>query len=201
MFVDTYGTEGFDWAGETIRMEVEDDFDVKLPRPNFDRLMTAIALIKTDDFYQSLPDFINFCNILSGDSYDPRHWDPADAFEVAWGLSEAMLIHPPEDDEPFTDEIRAYIGEVLDDEGIMNAPDILKLALRGDENILERIRTDFSDDPGMFETIYAFEQGKTDDINTAIKMNLSRLAAQLEAAPLSDGNTDNVVQQMLSNLS
>ena len=65
IFVETYGTEGFQWSPETIQMELEEDFNVTMPRANLDRLMTGINLLLSDDFYKSLPDFVNYCNILS----------------------------------------------------------------------------------------------------------------------------------------
>lgn len=200
LFVDAYGTEGLTWSPETIHMELEDDFKVKLPQSSFDRLMTGIALLVTDDFYHSLPDFIQFCNTLSGDSVDPRHWDPAEALEIAWGITEAMLISPPdpEDDDPFTDEIRAYMGAVLDDEGIMSPPDILKLALRDDDDITGRVQADFADDPVMFTAIYDFELGKTQEINDGVRRGLALLSQQLGALPLENGSTEDVLKKMFT---
>lgn len=200
LFVDTYGTEGFTWDPETIRMEIEDDFGVKLPQANYDRLITAIRIVTSDDFNQSLPDFVSFCNILSGDTYDPRTWDPAEAIEIAWGVTEAMIIEPPDGEEPFTEEIRAYIGAVLDSEGIMQPPDVLRLAIR-DKDLKTQVQGDFSDDPMMFNAINDFEKGKTDEINTAVRNQLMRLSQQLEALPVRSGSTKGVVEQMLRSLS
>lgn len=202
LFVDAYGTEGLNWAEETIRQEINDDFSIELPRANFDRLMAAIAIITTDDFYNSLPDFIQLCNILSGDTYDPRVWDPADSEEVAWGITEAIMIYPPDSQEPFSDEIRAYIGKVLDAEGIMQPPDILKLALRDEavEQLTSRVQADFTDDPVMFEAIYAAEQSKSDDIDQIIKGNLVKLVKQLRDLPLRHGDPSQAVSNMLRSL-
>lgn len=201
LFVDNYGTAGFEWDPETIRMELEEDFHVKVPQANFDRLMAAINLMRSDDFYKSLPDFISYCNILSGDTYDPRNWDPADAAEIAWGMTEALLIQPPddEDENPFSEDIVAYIGQVLNQEGIINPPDILKVAVR-DNDPARMVAGDYSDDPEMFNSIYDFEAGKSEEINQLVKANLQRLAQQLTALPLRAGNPANAVQQMLQSL-
>lgn len=196
MLVDTYGSEAFTWDFTTIKMEVEEDFDLKLPQANFDRLMVAINLLTTDDFYRSLPEFIAWCNILDGDRYDPRVFDPADSAEIAWGVTEALLIEPPEEDEPFTDEIRAYIGAVLDQEGIINPPDILRIALRDNPDLFATVQGDFSDDVEMFEAIYGFEQSKTTAINEHVKMRLSHLAQQLEALPLRSGDGAGVLNHL-----
>lgn len=195
--VDTYGTDALSWAPETLVMEINDDFSITLPPGNTDRLMTAIQLLTTDDFFKSLPDFVNFCNILSGDTYDPRNWDPADAAEIAWGITEGLIINPPDDDDenPFTEEIVAYIGAVLDQEGIINPPDVLKIALR--DNNPNTAIGDFSDDPEMFDAVYDFEQSKTDGITQMLKSNLSRLSQQLAALPLRSGNAKDAVANML----
>lgn len=201
LFVELYGTEGFQWDPETIRMELSDDLRVEIPPPNFDRLMTGINLVTSDNFFRSLPDFITYCNILSGDTYDPRTWDPADASEIAWGLTEGLLIQPPEDndDEPFSEEIVAYIGQALNQEGIINPPDILRIAVR--ENDPSRmVAGEYSDDPEMFNSIYDFETGKTEEINQTVRANLRRLIQQLESLPLRSGNTTGAVQQMLQSL-
>lgn len=201
LLVDTYGTECFAWSPETLEMEINEDFDIKIPRTNLDRLMTGINLLTSDDFYRSLPDFINFCNILSGDSYDPRNWDPADSAEIAWGITECLLLSPPddEDEDPFDDEIVAYIGQVLKSEGIITPPDVLKIAVR-DDDPAGFVAGEFSDDPEMFNAIYDFESTKTAEINNAVKVGLNNLAQQLGALQLRSGSAQGVVQQMIQSL-
>jgi len=198
VFVDNYGTEGFTWAPETIQMEINDDFNITIHPANLDRLMAGINIITSDDFYKSLPDFVNYCNILSGDTYDPRNWDPADAAEVAWGVTEALLLSPPEDtdDAPFTEEITGYIGLVLDAEGIINAPDILRIATRADQQSF--VNQEFSDDPIMYNSIYTLEATKTEEINNAVKANLKSLAQQLSSLPLRSGSANEAVANMLN---
>lgn len=198
--VDTYGTECFDWDFKTLKMEIEEDFNVKLPQVNFDRLMVAINILKTDDFFKSLPDFIAWCNVLDGDVYDPRWFDPADAEEIAWGITEALIIEPPVEEEPFTEEIRAYIGAALDREGILNPPDILRIALRDNPDLFSTVEYEFSDDPEMFSAIYGFESAKTQAINKYVKLKLGLLAQQLGQLPLRSGDASGVMQQVVSQL-
>jgi len=190
LFLDRFGTEGLTWDPATITLEIEEEFDVDLPQLSLDRLMVAIQLLTTDRFFKNLPDFISFCNVLNGDEYQPELWDPADAEEVAWGITEALLIAPPEENDPFTEEIRAYIGAVLDREGIINPPDILRIALR--EARVSPSIEDFSDDPEMFNAIYDLESGKTEDINQTIRFKTKLLIAQLRALSLENGRTEEV---------
>jgi len=189
MLLDEYGTEATTWDAATIQMEIEEDFKLKLPRANFDRLMAGVALLIGDDFYKVLPDFIAFCNIFGGSTYDPSTFDPADAEEVAWGITEALLISPPEpdDEEPFALEVVAYIGAVLDDEGIINPPDVLRIGLReSDPNAT--IQGEFSDDPTMFASIYEVESAKTSAINQSVRTMLDLLIQQLTTLDLAHGD-------------
>lgn len=201
LFLDRFGTEALEWDPATIALEIEDEFDVDLPQISLDRLIVAIQILTTDRFFKRLPDFIAFCNVLDGDPFQPDTFDPADAEEVAWGITESLLISPPEDDdpEPFTDEIRAYIGSVLDSEGILNPPDILRIALRM-VNVSPAMK-DFSDDPTMFSAIYDVEAGKTEDINQSIRFKTELLAEQLAALSLKNGNTQQVAEMLKQSLS
>jgi hypothetical protein len=130
--------------------------------------------------------------VLDGEEYRPDVFDPADAEEVAWGITEAALINPPDDAEEatFSDEIRAYIGTVLDNEGILNPPDILRIALRAAR--ISPALEDFSDDPMMFNAVYDLEAGKTEDINRTIVLRTKMLAAQLQALNLKNGDAKQV---------
>lgn len=196
LFLDAFGTEALEWDPGTIAMEIEDEFNIDLPSGTFDRLMVAIHILTTDRFYKNLPEFITFCNVLDGEEYRPDIFDPADAEEVAWGITEAVLISPPDesDPEPFSDEIRAYIGAVLDREGIINPPDILRIALRA-ARVSPSIG-DFSDDPEMFNAVYDLEAGKTEDINRTIVLRTQLLAEQLAALNLQNGNAKQVAEML-----
>jgi hypothetical protein len=203
LFIDTYGTEALQWDPLTIQTEIERDFDVKLSRSLFDRLMAGIAVLSTDSFFKSLPDFINLCNVISGSPFDPTVFDPADAGECAWGMTEALMISPPDDDEqePFAQEIVDYISEVLKNEGILTPPDILRVGLKGDyAGLADKIKYDFSDDPEMFQAIFETEKAKADDINSVVKERLRLLVQQLESTPLDNGDSSEVVKKLAASL-
>ncbi len=207
LLADQYGPEAYGgdpekgndpWTAETILMHVEEDFGVTMPQGNLDKLMVAIDLLTSDNFYQSMPDFVNWCNVLSGDTYDPNTWDPADSSEIAWGITEAFIIEPPQEEDPFSDEICAYIGAVLDSEGMMRPPDVLRLAKRDVMDLTGQVSAEFSDDPEMYSSIYGLEASKTDDVNNYVKANIAALGHQLEQLPLTEGETKGIVERMLS---
>lgn len=201
LFIDSYGTEGMSWQAETIQMEVEDDFGVDLPTVNLDRLLTAISLHTTNTFFTSVPDFLRTCVVLSGHEVIPSQMILPDAVDLAWGITEALFVSPPEDHEqdPFVPEITAYIGHILDSEGIINPPDVLRIAVRNNE-LSDRVNNDYSDDPEMFSAINSMESSKTDSINYVIRGRMLALAMQLQSLPLRTGKLEEVVKRMLASL-
>lgn len=195
--LDIYGMEVLEWLPETLCLEIQDDFQVPLQEPLLSRVLTGFAILTTDDFYKSLPDFVMHCNILSGDSFNPEMWDPADAGECAWGITEAMLLSPPEEDdeEPFAPEITAYIGAVLDSEGIMTAPDVLRIAVRSQPDFDLGA---FAEDPELGGAVTQFENSKSEEINQLIMTGMQKMMSQLQELPLENGSADNILQKIQS---
>lgn len=194
ILLDMYGTDALQWSPDTIVMEFKDDFAVELPKANVDRLMAAVGILTTDDFYKRLPVFVQYCNILSGDEFSPHTFNPADPAECAWGIVEAMLLSPPDEDEPFTEEIRAYIGKALDDAGVKNAPDVLGIALR------DSWEADFSgmslQDPAMFGAEFQGAQEREQEIVATVKQNMQELIQQLSQLPLQNGRTQDLMERL-----
>ena len=186
-----------EWSPETVRQEVLSEFQVVLPDFNLDKIMAAMSLIKSDDFYQSLPKFIQICNILAGDTFDPTTFDPATCSEMAWGITEALVLEPPEGDEPFGDDIRYYVGAMLKEEGFATPPDVLRVALRdGVEDPLAI----WSDDPELYSMGFAVQQDRRSGIEQMLQTNLIELVTQLEKLPLREGTTHDLLARMQQGL-
>lgn len=185
--IDAYGTEVLGpaetgWTPETLRLELQDDFDVVVPDANMDKLVAGIALLTSDDFYKRTPRFVQLCNALSGSEMSAR-FDKADAAECAWGMTEAMLLAPPEEDEPFSDEIRHYLGQILDEEGIADPPDLLRLAIR------DRVPADVAvadlptEDPSSFAASYRARADRKQEIQEMLEENVEAMLSQLASLP------------------
>lgn len=178
------------WHASTFRSMLEQHYGVKLPKCNLDKLMAAITIVTTDLFFKNADRFIVLANILSGDEFDPNQFEIADSVECAWAVTEALLLDPPDHDnpEPFSDDVRRYIGFVLKDEGYVTPPDVLKIAIG--EDLASKVRYDFTDDPEMFSGIHSVQQGKKQDVETVLRESLLELKNQLTALPLREGSTD-----------
>lgn len=194
--IELYGTEYFDWHPETIRRELWDDLQITIPEVNLDKIMAIVTVMTTDSFYQNLPRFIYLCNVLSDYDFDPSVFDPATADEIAWAITEILLLDPPEDpDNAFCDEIRYYIGEAVTSEGLVNPPDVLRLAMFSEDRQLDPV-AEFADDPTMYGAFWQRQQSLSEDIRQMLMARMTALLDQLERLPLVDGNTKDLVQRM-----
>lgn len=201
IFLDLHGHEGLEWRPATIQMELEQEFGIDMPAGNYDRLMTAISIYTTNTFFVSTPDFVRACVVLSGHHPTPNLLQLPDSEDLAWGITEGLLIQPPGNGEkgPFSAEITGFIGEVLSSEGIINPPDVLRIAVR-DQSLLSRVSYDYSEDPEMFSGIVQMENSKTDAINGIIKGRLHSLLMQLATLPLQNGDAMTMATKMLAQM-
>jgi hypothetical protein len=181
------------WHPAVIAMEIEQRYNVTLPKVNLDKIMAGVSLLTTDLFFKNLDRFIKLANVLAGDDFDPTEFEPADALECAWAISEALILVPAEDDDPdtFADEIRHYVAFVLRDEGFVTPPDVLRIAL--DADYKARVFAQFADDPDALNAIGAGQDEKAKEVTDTIRENLLELAGQLEALQLQHGDTSEVV--------
>lgn len=189
LLVDQYGQEALQWTPETIRMELEDDFNIRVPALTIDKIATAISILTSDDFYVSLPKFIVMCNTLNDVPYDPTMLDLADPEECAWGAVEAMTIWPTdkEDKTDFSEEIKAYVRAIVDAYGLTKPPAILRTFYP--EGYTSSLPDDFSMDPEMSQAISVEQQGLADDIDAAIKERVEALANEIHSLPLVSVNS------------
>lgn len=188
VLIDEFGTAALAWDAETLRLELVDTFGVTQPATVFDKMLAGIAMLTTDRFYKSLADFVDLVPAIIGCGYAPGQFDPLGCGELAWAISEALLIEPPEDpDNAFTQDIRLYIGRMLDREGIIDPPDVLRVALRSGNRRAD-IAAIHGNDATTMSTINKVESAKTNEINETIKLNLTRLLQQISTVRLTNGN-------------
>lgn len=187
---DTYGQEALEWSPTTLRMQLEEDFSVKLPSGNLDKIMAAITVVTTNYFYQDPTRFVELCNVFSGDDAEHDEFDPADVSEILWGISESFLLWPPEEgddsyDTKFSAEILEYIRQTLTEEGFLKAPDVLGVSGLDETSF---VRDTWSDDPEMYQAIHELHQHKMQDMKFFLHSNFRDLHQQLEALPMEEGD-------------
>ena len=182
------------WSPLTVWRELEEEYTVDMPIVNCHKLAAAMSLMNGNEFFKRTDTFIRLCNVLSGDTADPHGFDPADCLEMAWGITEACLIHPPDDEEPFSDQIRHYIGHMLDEEGIPNAPGLLRLGIR--DPARQGFDQTVADDPVAFKNVWDSQALRAQQIETAVQQELTELVQELSTLKLAHGDTSDIVSKL-----
>lgn len=177
------------WHPATFRAMLAQHVGAPVPDLTLDKLMAAVVVVTTDLFFADVHRFISLANVLAGSEFSPEQFDKADAAECAWAITEALILSPPDPDEkePFCDDVRRYVGAVLKDEGFVSPPDVLRIAIDGDD--ADRVRYTFADDPAAFAAIRRGQAAKAAEIETVIRDALTALATQLHSLALQNGST------------
>lgn len=148
-----YDLEKFEQvSGPTLLDEIDRRLGRPMPPESRSKIMAVQVAYQTDLVYKSLPVFINFCNLLAERSdIDPNVFDPADAYEIAWAMTELVLVDPPQEEtlvQPdyqnpfmraydipekgvmeFSEEIRKYMGQALFVEGAIEPIPLIPMAI------------------------------------------------------------------------
>lgn len=196
ILVDTFGYESLEWDPETIRLELQREFYAIIPSSAINKLMAAITIVTTNYFQKSLFKFNEICNVLSGDEISGGEFEPADPVEILIALTEATILWPAgqEEEEQFSDEIKAFIAEVLNDSGGYTPVGVLASVL--DPSVFDEVASSWSDDPDMFSSIYKARRERVEDLQYAHKSYLRSLYNQLSALPIAQGNKDAVLHRL-----
>lgn len=185
---DRFGPEALNWHPAVIRQEIAQTVGTTPNDLVFDKLMAAITIVTTDLFFKSADAFQVIASAITGGGFSPDQFDPPDAAECAWAVTEAMLLDPQDDNpEPFSLDVCRLIGRILRNEGYLSPPDVLRIAI-GPEDDSGRLREDYGDDPETLAMIQAGQEQKNQEINETIKDGLSSLLQQIESLTLITGN-------------
>lgn len=173
---------------ETIRLELQTEFSIPLiDNEIIGRLMAMLAAVHTDLFYQSLPSFIEICNVLSGQAASPGLFDPADPYEISWAVTEVGLIDPPDDDTQFSEEIRAYMGFMLHEHGFFSPPNAMAMAIMPDASM---VPSQVTDDPELLPTIVQNDIERAAEIDMMLRENVAELAEQMRPFIVKEDSAD-----------
>lgn len=184
---DVCGFDFFAWDPVTIACEIRDEFGVEISPRNYNKLMAAVEVITTDNFYRNLPDFVRLCNALSSGLVDPGVFDPADTGEIVVAMAEALLLWPPPDVKGFASEIREYIKQAIGDEGYATIPAVFKDIGVADDGAINAAQAAYADDPAMFASIYQLAQAREQELMTDLREHLQKIRTQLSDLQLKNG--------------
>jgi hypothetical protein len=122
-----------DWSPETIKLELEDHLGGEIPDEAVDRLLAAIRCT-SDSAFQSPHDFREIGNLVNcvplqviPDSGGAILYDRLEADEMAWMVWVQLFLlsadedaqeEPPDPRTFYSERVRAYMGQILIDEGL-----------------------------------------------------------------------------------
>ncbi len=186
--IDHFGTECLGWHPTTLRLSLQEIYG-PVASSSFDSLMAAIAVVSTD-LTARVGSFLPIAKALAGGGFQPELLDISDVLECAWACAEIFLLHPPtqEDPGPASEEVRAYLVEILRYEGFTRPPAVLKLLVSADA-LQTQYGEDVSGDPELFGELNAVQSQRVDEVDMLVREGLLELFEQIKMLPLHNGET------------
>jgi hypothetical protein len=164
--INEFGTECLDWDPNALELELTTLCRNEIPDATMDRLMAAISILTTDDFFRDIYAFSALCNALNRGVISGDMWIPADLDDVLWAVTEVrMLLGEGYSDTNYSDNINKYVGILLQREG-----STLKFAELDPEE--ERVYKAYDGDAVLEQ---AFWERQEEDRNNLEKENIRRL--------------------------
>ena len=167
------GEEG-PWTPEMLRLEIKDHFGVNIPDDNLGKLMAAVGVLTTDNFFRSLPSFLFTIHGLLGDGTSWSYAEPIDLEDLAWAMMESLLLFPPRKGDLFDTQIVAYCKTLVKREGILSPPAVLVFAKEEEA---------YGDITPYDEGVMMEQADRTNAINEYIEEQMEQLLAQLAGIP------------------
>jgi hypothetical protein len=178
------------WTAQTVREEIRDIFSVQLNDSALSKIMAALSIIATDGMRNSLPSFLMAVHGLLGDGFDWSYAEPISVEDLAWCLTEASLLWPVSPDVLFEPQIIAYVKTMLQREGILFPPSVLRFADP------EARRVFGSED----EDVMANQMDRTNSVQEYIDEQLQKLIMEVTSLNIGNVTADVLVEQLKQEL-
>ena len=119
-----WGEEWYDWEIETINQTAEMD-NAEIHRVNEDKIMAIKILKNTDEFFDEPRVFEKVCTAFSGRQVDWGHVQEPRTHEICACIA---LINRYVKEEPFSDDVKAYVAAAALRDGYILLPSTIKFA-------------------------------------------------------------------------
>jgi hypothetical protein len=188
--LDDFTTEFLEWEPETIEMELRERYGATPSRGTLDRLGAARGLLSSNIFYKDMASFNIVCRCLNFRSMLPGNFVPADLHDIMWGVTEADILLGGTDggDTEFAPSLRLYVGKLLEEQGILDPPRLLRFAAMTKLGMDNQEIADLPDLGSIFEANQADSRKELEDVAVAkLKMMLTQIGSlRLEGSNLED---------------
>jgi hypothetical protein len=121
---------------EILREELERQLSVEISDLQSDKLQAALEVLTSTSFEEHWMVFNHICHLFNSRSVDFETYQHLDPEQIAVALAVVRLIRGLESEAPidFSDEVRAFAGQVFADYGLTRPPAIFPSALLPDNS-------------------------------------------------------------------
>lgn len=125
-----YGTECLEWEPEILRLELEEDFGLKLTDLQSDKLQAVITLYTTDQIESNWHAFNVACHVMNNEYVDHEVFDyPLEAEYIVSVMPEIEFLRNDETGITFSPEVNAYAGLIFYEYGCSKPPTLFPTAI------------------------------------------------------------------------
>ena len=199
-----YDAEFMEWDPMALALQIRDDFGVNLPGSVNDRIQAGTTIFVSNAFHTHFETYCMISNAFSFELSAPGQFIPADLDNCAWGCTESKLLEGGGyDSEGFCQNIKNYVGFLLNREGIYKPPSILNFASYPAQT-LETTQESMLDDDIMYSVFWEKQEEKKQEIELITQQRLTDLFTQLKNLPLKQIDTqfmDNVLGKLHKSIS
>lgn len=179
--LDDWGTEFLSWEPETMEITIREKYGKGVRDDNILRLLAAVSVLTSDMFLVDLASFCGACVVLDFEQTSPYDFTPAGLDEIMWGLTEARMLLGTLDYKKISDEIRIYVGKLMEEEGMEKVPETLSFAKPEHLGISADTLADLPDLAQMFEE----DQNLTrEELDRACLEKMAKLLEQINTLEL-----------------
>jgi len=197
ILVDRFTTAFFDWDPATLALEIKHEYGIEPPNYLTDRVQAGAALFTTDLFHVAIEAFTATCNAFARSPVLKGVFLPPDLDDCLWGVTEAVLLEGPTEDEvvPFSQPVARYVGLLLQQSGIKEPPSMLAFAEYPETDVLPESLAG-TEDTTMFEANWARMAQRPAVLESANLSTLQELYRQLLTLPVRDLDLSYVEQAL-----
>lgn len=184
MVLDSYGQEIFDMDPQAFRQEIEEGFGVSdIPAISTDKVWALWYSLSSDMVHTDISTFINTANVLSGTPLSYDVFDVADVYECAWAITELTMLDPTTP-ERLSPEIKRYIAQICQEQGLYRPPQVLAKVLDGD---FESLAVNMESNASNPEDLQAMVQDQLSfqaDVKGYVERRMAKMMVELNNVPL-----------------
>jgi hypothetical protein len=193
LVLEEFGSECLDWEADIFEMALRKDMRILPNNMMLDRILTGISILNSNMFFKDIYAFTAIANSLNRGVILSSEWIPADLDDILWAITEvSLLLGDDYNPEEFSDDIKTYIGVLLQQEGIKKVPRILKFVPIDPE--IDRIYDNYDGDEIMEKTFWEMQQESIYALEDNNKRILNEYMNQLTTLPIKSEWLDSIKQ-------